>query len=85
MIPHALDAYTKFDLSDVCNTRLGIACTEPLHGGAPGDRITTTRFGACERLDADDTGLVLVMRWDDGSTERVHISRAVYVDGKVVS
>lgn len=66
----------RFDLSDICNSRVGVECA--------GAEFKTTRFAACTRLDADDRGLLLVVRYDDGEMESVRPERITYVDGKVI-
>jgi hypothetical protein len=66
----------RFDLSDILESRIGVACTF--------DNVTSTRFARCTRLDADDRGLLLVVRYDDGETEHVRPERVTYVDGKVI-
>lgn len=65
-----------FDLSEICNSRVGVSCDT--------GNTMFTRFAACTKLDADDRGLLLVVRYDDGEIEHVRPERITYVDGKVI-
>lgn len=82
-IPLSRPRCPRFDLSDIeRGSRIGVSVNSPEIDGI--GTVHSTRFGTFHRLDADDTGLVLVMRWDDGTEQHVHVSRVTYVDGKVV-
>lgn len=79
----ALNAYKRFDLSDITTSRVGISCETPCEA-EPGGTIHTTRFARVDKLEVDDRGLCLRVTYDDGETEVVHMSRVTYVDGKHV-
>lgn len=80
---NAVNPTCRFDLSDVVNSCVGIACTEPSILN-PEESITLTRFASVVRLTADDRGLCLVVEYGDGELEAVHHSRVTYVDGRFI-
>lgn len=83
-VQRALDAYRRFDLTEINDSRIGVSCEVPSIL-EPDATITIVRFGTVNKLTSNELGLCVDVKYDNGETEIVHLSRITYVDGKFIS
>ena len=76
-----MDAYTRFDMSDITGARVGVEVTTDMGNGCT---LTTTRFGHAGKLSVVDGVLCVSVVFDGEPAADVPVSAVNYVDGKCV-